>query len=102
MHLIFFNTARVLKNQIKKAVETFDTMKELEEEFEDGTCKPTANEFRSMLHILSQSKDVERGANWERSVEILREAQALDLRLTEVSFNTGAPAVFAAASRGHA
>lgn len=65
-------------------------MKEFEEEMEDEAFMPTANQYRSMLHMLSQSKEVERGANWERSVEVLREAQALDLRLTEVSFNTGA------------
>ena len=50
---------------------------------------PTAREYRSMLHMLSLSKDVPRGSNWARSVELLKEAQDMEYRLTEVSFRTG-------------
>lgn len=50
---------------------------------------PTAKEYGSMLHILSKSKDVQRGANWERSMQLLREAQENEFPIDEGSFQTG-------------
>ena len=66
-----------------QAIEVFGIMSEKDD------VTPTAREYRSMLHMLSLSKDVPRGANWARSVELLKEAQELEYRLTEVSFRTG-------------
>lgn len=56
---------------------------------EEDRTAPTAGEYRSMLHILSHSRDTERGANWERSMELLREAQENELPISESSFQTG-------------
>ncbi|CAM9273262.1 unnamed protein product, partial [Ectocarpus sp. 13 AM-2016] len=55
---------------------------------EEDRTAPTAGEYRSMLHILSHSRDAERGANWERSMELLREAQESELPISESSFQT--------------
>lgn len=60
-----------------------------EEEPEGYEVAPTAKEYGSMLHILSKSKDVRRGANWERSMELLREAQEHEFPISESSFQTG-------------
>lgn len=51
--------------------------------------QPKAREIRSMLHMLSKSKDQEKGDRWEASLALLRDAQETELRLTEVSYNTG-------------
>ncbi|CAM9455508.1 unnamed protein product, partial [Ectocarpus fasciculatus] len=55
---------------------------------EEDRTAPTAGEVRSMLHILSHSRDTERGVNWERSMELLREAQENELPISESSFQT--------------
>lgn len=56
---------------------------------EEDRTAPTAGEVRSMLHILSHSRDTERGVNWERSMELLRGAQENELPISESSFQTG-------------
>lgn len=67
-----------------QAMSVFETMKE-------NDIAPSAAEYRSMLHMLSliPEKEENKGENWEQSLALLREAQDLELRLTEVSFNTG-------------
>lgn len=56
---------------------------------EEERTAPTPGEYRSMLHILSNIKDGEPGSNWERSMELLREAQENEYPISESSFHTG-------------
>ena len=58
-------------------------------EQDEALVAPTAKEYGSMLHILSKSKDSKRGSNWERSMELLRDAQENEFPIAEVSFQTG-------------
>lgn len=58
-------------------------------ELDEALVTPTAKEYGSMLHILSKSKDSKRGSNWERSMELLREAQENEFPISELSFQTG-------------
>lgn len=58
-------------------------------EQDEALVVPTAKEYGSMLHILSKSKDSKRGSNWERSMELLREAQENEFPIAEASFQTG-------------
>ncbi len=60
-----------------------------EEQPEGYEVAPTAKEYGSMLHILSRSKDVQPGANWERSMQLLREAQENEFPIDEGSYHTG-------------
>lgn len=58
-----------------------------EDEPEPEPVMPTASEYRSMLRILSK-KSVP-GANWEKSMVVLREAQGWGYNITEYCFQTG-------------
>lgn len=62
---------------------------DLFEMYKKHGISPKAREIRSMLHVLSKSKEHEKGERWEESLALLREAQEMELRLTEVSYNTG-------------
>lgn len=61
---------------------------DLFEMYKKHGIQPKAREIRSMLHMLSKSKDQEKGDRWEASLALLRDAQETELRLTEVSYNT--------------
>lgn len=58
-------------------------------EEDEASVAPTAKEYGSMLHILSKRKDKKRGSSWERSMELLGEAQENEFPIAEVSFQTG-------------
>lgn len=58
-------------------------------EQDEALVAPTPKEYGSMLHILSKSKNSERGSNWERSMELLRDAQEKEFQISELSFQRG-------------
>lgn len=65
-----------------QAMEAFKMMKE------QGVVV-TAEEIKSMLFILSQSKDHDRGTKWKESLELVKEAEERGIIMPLKVYNGG-------------